>query len=254
VEARVLEGSRPGANATAPRSNETRLELEVEQAELELASARAELERAIDGKLPARAEPDASLFDQPAIAAPPGRSLQEAALSRRREALSATAAARRSTKLPVLSAGADLGVRGQGETVFPLYRVGVAVTIPLLDGGAQTASNDLALARASEAVAVAGEARATLGLEREKARLLLEHAERKLVLARRLQAIAEDGLRQAEDRAKLGDGELQPLQDAQLQRESAELELLAVRVERLRALLVLRSDSAGVAAPARRPR
>ncbi|HEY3498202.1 MAG TPA: TolC family protein, partial [Polyangiaceae bacterium] len=103
VEARVLEGSRPGANATPARSNETRLELEVEQAELELASARAELERAIDGKLPARAEPDASLFDQPATAAPPGRSLRDAALSRRREALSATAAAGRSTQLPMLS-------------------------------------------------------------------------------------------------------------------------------------------------------
>ncbi|HEY3495814.1 MAG TPA: TolC family protein, partial [Polyangiaceae bacterium] len=115
-------------------------------------------------------------------------------------------------------------------------------------------SNDLALARASEAVALAGEARATLGLEREKARLLLEHAERKLVLARRLLAIAEDALRQADDRAKLGDGELEPLRDAQLQRESAEFELLAVRVERLRALLVLRSSSAGVAVPARRPR
>lgn len=254
LEARVLEGSRSGANVTPARSSEASLELSAEESEFDLAAARADLERATGVKLPAGAEPDTALLDLAAPAAPPRRSVQEAALERRRDALAATNAARRVTKLPVLSAGADLGVRGQGETVFPLYRVGVAVTIPLLDGGTESATSDLAQARATEAVAVAGEARAELVLEREKARLLLEHAERKLVLARRLLAIADDALRQAEDRAKLGDGELDPLREARLQRSNAELGLLSVRVERVRAILALESTAGEARSAAKRAR
>jgi outer membrane protein TolC len=236
-----VEGAASGAEAEPARHDEARAALELERAETDVVLSRLALERATGRALPPNAEPDLRVLE----VAPPSPSREDdpepAALRRRAEALSAQAAAHRATARPILSGVVELGVRGQTENVFPLYRVGVELSVPIAGGGIESASAEMASARADEFFARASDARAQAALERERLRQSLEHAVRELVLVRRLVELARTSLSREEERLALGSGDRRAVIEARLRHHQAELELLAARVKRARAILALSS-------------
>lgn len=243
AEARVEEGSARSRAVASARLEEIRARLSLERAGAELARARAGLERAATTRLPANAEPEATLLAISA-AAPSPIDPEARALEQRRSALKAAAAGRRATRYPIVSLSAEAGLRGQAATLFPLYRVGLAVTIPIFDGSAASAAATLAEAQASELVAAATEARARAQAQRAEALVASEHAEREVAIAEELAREADRIVKRVEEEHALGEVDREQLIQARLERSHARLELLAARVERARAILFLGSGAA----------
>jgi outer membrane protein TolC len=239
VEAYVAEGSRPGAELASVRYEEARALLELERGEGELEAARSMLEQVTGGPLSKTAEPDLTLLDRPPPPAARGSHPEVEVLERRRDAATATADAHGSPFAPVLSAGAEAGLRGQASTPFPLYQVGVALSVPLLDGGLEAASASLASSQATELSAMAREARGRVALAETRARQSLERAGRRLTLAQKLVAAGEQALKHARDQQELGAGGFDAVVRAKLEVARGRLEVFAARLEHARAVLEL---------------
>ncbi len=240
AEGRAVEGAVSGAEAAPARYDEARAKLDLERAETDLALARLALERASGGKLPPGAEPDAALLDARPPPTRAGDDPEPAALRRRAEARSAEAAAHRAAaSRPVLSGAVELGVRGQTQNIFPVYRVGVSLAVPILGGGVESASARAANSQADELYARASEARARVALDRDRARLGVARADQELAVARQLVELAVRTVSDEEERFSLGSGSIRAVAQARLERSRAELELLTARVARARAVLLL---------------
>lgn len=244
LEAHVAEGARPGAELASARYDEARAALDLERAESDLAAARLEVEQASGVTLSQTAEPDLTLLDRPAPTAAAPADPAVRALERRRDAALASAEAHASPHRPILAAAADAGVHGQMSTPFPLYQVGVSLTVPLFDGGVEAASAAEASAQAKELAAEATDARRRAALERRHAELLLARSERRLALAERLVAAAEESVKHAEDQRELGVATFDAVVEAKVQVSRAELEVLGARLERARAVLALTPSAA----------
>jgi outer membrane protein len=238
-ESRASEGSQPGALTATARFDEVRASLDLERAEAALEVSRLALERASGAPLSATGEPDFSVLEPSPAPRDVNGSLEAAVLERRRDALVATAEARRAGRLPVLGADVDLGMRGQGATLFPLYRVGVSLTIPVLDGGIASASADQASSRAAELSSLAREVRADVSLRSRQALVVANRAEREIELAQLLVDVAEQALRHATDQRELEGGGSDAVVRARIQRSRAELEVLTARIVRARALMTM---------------
>lgn len=228
-EALVTEGAKPGSEVTTARLDEARADLELERAESVLELARLELESVSGLPLPATAAPDMSVLE-PSRSEPVPPSAEAKALEGRRAAAAATAAQHRAARLPSLSANAELGVRGQGSTVFPLYAVGVTLTAPLFDGGGETAAAANADAQAGELAALARGAGDRTRAARKRYFAIAARLSLELSRAERLLAVASEGVAHAETRQDMDGAASRQLLEAKLQRSRAELELLAVRV------------------------
>jgi outer membrane protein TolC len=239
VEAHIAEGSRPGAELASARYEEARAMLELERADGELDGARLVLEQVTGASLSKTAEPDMSLLERGAPPAARRTHPEVEALERRRDAATASADAHASPFAPVVAAGAEAGLRGQAETPFPLYQVGVSVSVPLLDGGLESASAALASSQATELSALAREARGKVALAEARARQGLDRAARRLVLAQKLVAAAEQTLKHARDQHELGAGSFDAVVRAKLEAARARLEVLSARLEHARAVLEL---------------
>lgn len=241
VEAHIAEGARPGAELAAARFDEARAKLDLERSENELVSARLDLEQATGVPLSPTAEPDRSLFErQPPGAAPATLHPDVNALERRRDAALAAADAHGFAHAPVVAVTANAGLHGQqGSPPFPLYQAMLAVTVPVLDGGLESASAALASAQANEFSAQAREMRARVTVQNRRSRANLESAERRLAIAEQLVAAADDSVKHAVDQHELGAGTLDAVVEARIQASRARLEVLTARVERARAVLEL---------------
>jgi outer membrane protein TolC len=239
VEAHIAEGSRPGAELASARYEEARALLELERADGELDGARLVLEQVTGAPLSKTAEPDMSLLDRGAQAATRAPHPEVEALERRRDAATATADAHGSPFSPVVAAGAEAGLRGQAETPFPLYQVGVSLSVPLLDGGLESASAALASSQATELSALAREARGKVALAEARARQGFDRAARRLALAQKLVAAAEQTVKHARDQHELGAGSFDAVVRAKLEAARARLEVLSARLEHARAVLEL---------------
>jgi len=239
VEGRVAEGTRPAAELALVRHDEARARLELARSEGELQAARLRLELAIGGALAAGAEPDVLLLESLPAAASETGGLSVRAIEQQRDAALATARAHRRSRAPVLSALAEAGVRGQHDTVFPSYRVGVSLSVPILDGGVSSASASLATAQANELSARANEARARSSFDSATSQAELAAAEQRLRFAAELALAADEALRHAEAGRELAGGSYESVIQARLRRAEAELEVLAARVARAQAALRL---------------
>jgi outer membrane protein TolC len=241
VEAHVAEGARPGAELASARFDEARAKLDLERSENDLVSARLDLQQATGAALSASAEPDRSLFERE----PPGATRTTThpevnALERRRDAALAAADAHGYAHAPVVAVSANAGVHGQqGSLPFPLYQAMLAVTVPVLDGGFESASAAQASAQANEFNAQAREMRERVTVQNQRSRANLESAERRLTIAQQLVAAADDSVKHAVDQHDLGDGTLDAVVQARIQASRARLEVLTARVERARAVLEL---------------
>jgi len=239
VEAHVAEGARPGAELASARFDEARAKLDLERSENDLVSARFDVEQATGVRLAANAEPDRSLVERQPGSAPTATHPDVTALERRRDAALAAADAHGYVHAPIVALDANAGVRGQTKFPFPLYQVMLSVTVPVLDGGLESASAALASAQANEFSAQAREMRARVTVQSRRSRANLESAERRLAIAEQLVAAADDSVKHAVDQHELGDGTLDAIVQARIQASRARLEVLTARVERARAVLEL---------------
>lgn len=239
VEAHVAAGQRPGAELSSARYDEARAALDLERSESDLLAARVDVEQAAGLRLSKTAEPDATLLERAlpanAVIAHPN----VAAVERKRDAAVATADAHTYPYAPVVGLDARAGVSGQTTTVFPLYQVGLSVTVPILDGGAESAARAVATAQAGDLSAQARELRARAEAGNERSRVALERSEHHVALAEQLVSAAAEAVHHAEDQHALGTGTLDDIVQAKLRVSRAKLEVLNARLERARAVLDL---------------
>jgi outer membrane protein len=239
VEANIAEGSKAGADLAAARFEEARAALDLERSESDLDSARLDIEQATGVPLAKSAEPDESLLDRPPPPAPISNHPDVAFLERRRDAAAATATAHGHPYAPVLALGLDAGIKGQGFTPFPLYDAGLTLSVPLLDGGLESANAAQAVSQANDFAAQAREAKRKVSLQEQRARSALERTSRRLELAQTLVAAADEQVKHAEDQHELGGATFDVVVQARMQAEHAQLEVLTARLEHARAVLDL---------------
>ncbi|HWP05278.1 MAG TPA: TolC family protein, partial [Polyangiaceae bacterium] len=243
VEAHVAAGQRPGAELASARYDEARAALDLERSESDVMAARLDVEQAAGLRLAKTAEPDVALLDRAPPANPVLSHPNVAAVERKRDAAMATADAHSYPYAPVVGLDARAGVTGQTTTVFPLYQAGLTVTVPILDGGAESAARAVATAQASDLSAQARELRQRAEAGNERSRVALERSGRRVALAEQLSAAAEQAVHHAEDQHALGSGSLDDIMTAKLRVSRAKLEILNARLERARAVLDLSSTA-----------
>jgi outer membrane protein TolC len=243
TEANIAEGSRAGAELSAARFEEARAALDLERSESDLDSARLDIEQATGAPLAKNAEPDETLLERQPPPAPVSKRADIALLERRRDAAAAAATAHGHPFAPVLGVGLDAGLKGQGYTPFPLYDVGLTLSVPLLDGGLEAANAAQATSQANDFAAQAREAKRRLSIQEQRSRAALERASRRLELAQALVAAADEQVLHAVHQHELGGDSADAVELSRMQAERARLEVLTARVEHARAVLELGSPS-----------
>jgi outer membrane protein len=161
------------------------------------------------------------------------------ALDRQRDAaLSAAQAADRSAA-PVLEAAAEIGVQGQDEQVFPAYRAGISLSVPIFDGGAQSAIADQHRAEARGLEGRRQRLHNQLVAQQHAAESALRAAGEELTMSLALLATAETLLSEAEDHYRSGSDTLERVLSAQRSLVQARREVLTSKLENARARLEL---------------
>jgi outer membrane protein len=261
----IGEGARPATDATLSAYDEQLARLREARARRAGSMALEALAAAVQSELPAGAEPELAVIEpgppptsSPGEAAAPGQVLPAGeasaraaaadapandqrlqALQRKRAAaLSAATAADRS-RAPQLDVSGELGVQGQDTQLFPSYRAGLSLSIPLYDGGVQSA-----LADQYRADALGLEARRLL-LERQltakrrAAEHALSSAGEELTMSLALLGTAEALLAEAEEHYRAGSDTLERVLSAQRSLVQARREVLTSKLETAKARLEL---------------
>jgi outer membrane protein TolC len=248
IEARVQEGTRPPTDLLPLRSDEARTRLALVQATGRLNAARLGVEAATASALSSSAEPDAALFDlsPPATSTPLSAALT--ALERRRDAALATARSHEHRFLPVITGAAEAGLRGQGTELFPAYRIGVSLSLALLDGETEAAQRSIARAQVAELSAQANDLSQSLSIERRAGESAFASAVERVRAALELQTAAKAEYDAAAGRYELGAANIDAVIEARSLLVNARLELLQARAARADAVLRLRAlhDNPGV--------
>jgi outer membrane protein len=221
----VAEGVKPAADISPVASDEALARLEASRSRAEVENARIMLDAAIGGGLPADAEPDrrAMQIDLP----PSGTTGENAessadaavhALERQRDAARATA-----------------GMSG----VFPMYRVGVSVSVTLWDGGSASANANVARAQAEELAARSRELSQARQAARRQAEADAAAAQERLRIARELLALSDRRAREAEDRYEQARGPIEAIAEASAMRRRANMEIVLGEIATARARYAL---------------
>lgn len=247
VAALIAEGARPRTDLPPVDAERLLTELERERAEGNLESARRSLEQSVGEELPADAEPDLALL-QPSAAPADGADVPDPALrslAHQREALLAAARLQRKQRAPLLSTSLAVGAYGQmtsrpsdrdGEKEvkkfmpFPLYAVGLSLTVPLWDGGESAAAAEAAEARAAELGVHLASSEREQQHEIERARRDQEHAAKRQALAEQLLAVSRKRFEDVEAGYQLGVMQFEHVQSARELMRRAETELVLAKV------------------------
>ncbi len=236
VDALISEGVRPQADLTPARSDELLAELELERARGELDRRKLTLELAVGIQLPAMAIPDRSLLDEK----PTPRTSEDAklrALQLEQAAASKAAEAQGKGRSPVLGATAAAGLEAQSTTFFPIYNVGVSLSIPLWDGGGTDAAESAARARSEGVGAQIRQHEAGSSQQDRQRALEIEHAGKRLETADALLASCTVQLAEAEARYDLGGGGIETIAVARAMMRRAQTEVLLAKIARTEATL-----------------
>ena len=261
----IAEGARPATDATLSAYDEQLAGLREARARRAGSMAFEALAAAVQSELPAGAEPELAVIE-PGAPVPPSASETEApgqapvavrasapgtvsdastndqrlqAFERKRAAaLSAANAADRS-RAPQLDVSGEVGLQGQDTQVFPSYRAGLSLTIPLYDGGVQSA-----LADQYRAEALGLEARRQLldkqlTAQRRAAEHALSSAGEELTMSLALLGTAEALLAEAEEHYRAGSDTLERVLSAQRSLVQARREVLTSKLETAKARLEL---------------
>jgi outer membrane protein TolC len=238
---RIAAGSVPQAAATRMRASVVSLALEAGETEAQLGQAQLALERLLGQSLAGLA-PEPALLEEATPPAAGAGALAAQTLALEAEAASATAHSQKRQNAPVITAGVEAGVRGQESVVFPAYRVGLALAMPLWNGRVAQAQ---ARASAAEAERLRAEARSTeqtAHANRVAAAADWRKAHQQVARAEDLRQLARQMVSEAEQRYQLGAADLAVIGEARAQLLSAELRLLAAKGARAAAALRLRAE------------
>jgi outer membrane protein len=255
----IAEGARPATDATLSAYDEQLARLREARARRASSMTFEALAAAVQSELPAGAEPELAVIEpgaptppSPSETAAPGTGRASATVSdasandqrlqaferKRAAALSAANAADRS-RAPQLDVSGEIGVQGQDTQVFPSYRAGLSLTIPLYDGGVQSA-----LADQYRAEALGLEARRQLldkqlTAQRRAAEHALSSAGEELTMSLALLGTAEALLAEAEEHYRAGSDTLERVLSAQRSLVQARREVLTSKLETAKARLEL---------------
>lgn len=242
TRAAIEEGARPAADQTAAESGEGFAQLELERAAAELESARADLGFIASSDLAANAVPADDVLNAVPVdpqGAALGQKARGDALREQQAAAHAMARAHDNALTPVLSANAQAGVQGLNDKLFPVYRVGVSLVVPLWDGGSEAALRAQAQARGAQLGAQAEELERAEARARARSQTLKDQADRRIAVADKLLAICRTRVSQLEAASPLGAAGYVELADARNAAARAETELVLARALRAQVLLGL---------------
>lgn len=250
VAALIAQGARPDGELLPVRAEELLSRIEHQRASSDLARAKLDVERVVGSTLSVGAQPDTELLR--AEQTPTSGAQQDAklhALERQYEAARALAHVQETLKRPDLATGLQAGVRAQGVRaqgfdIFPLYGVGVSLSVPLWDGGLSSASAAAARARASAIKAQMQSRERERDAERAQAELDAKSASERLAIVEELRALSEQRLTNAEKGYELGVVSFDQVGQARAMLRRAHTEELLARVERAGALLQLAPSAA----------
>jgi outer membrane protein len=243
----IAEGVRPATDATLSAYDEQLAKLREARARRAAMLAFESLSAAIQSPLETGAAPDLSVIEPPSGAggnaqpAPAGGPLNHGleALDRQRDAALSAARAASRTRAPQLEAGAEVGIQGQNSQVFPAYRAGISLSIPLFDGGAQAALADQHRAEALGLEARRQLLEKTLAAGRRAAESALRAAGEELGMSLELLTTAETLLAEAEEHYRTGSDTLERVLSSQRSLVQARREVLTSKLENARARLEL---------------
>jgi outer membrane protein TolC len=237
LEALVAEGPRPPGDALQALRSEQQSALEAQRARSAVTTARYQLAALLPTPLPQAAEPDTRLLTGDAASpaastAPTDQSAERALIAERDGALARARRAARD-RAPLVTLNAQAGWRAQGSRNFPVYSAGITATVPLLDGGANSARTAAQEARVAELDAKLSRQK----LERERTRSLLREqlaaADEEAQLALALCGTAEQLLSRTQAAYELGEVTAEATTESALALTRAELEQLHSAVQRL---------------------
>ena len=141
--------------------------------------------------------------------------------------------------MPVLAIVGQTGLAGVNERVFPMYRLGLSLSVPLWDGGRAVSLAHAADARAIELDALARDAQLERREQQEEASIERENSEAQLVIAESLVAVSEKRVDQAQTSYELGAGDLESVADARAALRDAQSRRVQIQVARADAILRL---------------
>ena len=239
VEARIADGDRPGSELNAARYEELQAELVAADALARAVGAKRLLESAVGTELSTEAEPDTQLLAIDTGDSDSDDGWEVEALERRRDAARQEARMHRKGRVPVLAIIGQTGLAGVNERVFPMYRLGINLAVPLWDGGRAVAMAHAADAQATELDARARDAQVARDDERQQALLDREHAEKRLALANSLVSVSEKRVEQAQTGYDLGASDLEAVADARAALRDAQSRRVQIQVARADAVLQL---------------
>jgi outer membrane protein TolC len=239
---RVDDGERPPSELDTARYQELQAELAASDAAARLDAARRLLESAVGTELAPDAAPDTALLSVDAGATPLEKKWEIQALELRRDAARREAEMHRKARVPVIAVIGRTGIAGVNERVFPMYQLGLNLSVPLWDGGRAISLAHAAEARAVELDALARDARLERTDERTEANVQCENAEAQLVIADALVSVSEKRVGQAEASYDLGAADLEAVADARAALREAQSRRVQIQVARADAVLRLRSE------------
>lgn len=244
IAARVSDGDLPASDLDSARHQELEAALAAARSEARLADARRAVESAIGSELVPSAEPDQKLLDIESNVSDTstGRDWDVRALQSESDAARQEARMHRRGRAPVLAVIGQTGMYGINQNVFPMYRMGLNLAVPLWDGGRSAAMAHAADARAIELDALARDAELADQDAQEQAMLDRAHADRQLELASALVSVSERRVEQARASYDLGEGSLDAVSDARASLREAQSRRVQIQVARAEAVLRLKDD------------
>lgn len=237
ITARVAEGDRPGSELDAARHEELRAELVATDALAQTVIAKRHLESVVGVELSPGSVPDGSLLQIESQEADSSARWEIEALERQRDAARQEARMYRKSRVPVLAVIGQTGVAGVNDSVFPMYRLGLQLAVPLWDGGKAVAMGHAADAQATELEAQAHDAEVSRSDERQRALIDRKHAEEQLALADELVSVSEKRIGQAQASYDLGAGDLETVADARAALREAQSSRVQIQIARADAIL-----------------
>jgi len=237
VAALISEGMRPKADLTPVRSDELLAQLELERARGDVQKRKLVVEHAVGSPLPEGAVPDRALLDQSGSGSAPSEDPELRALQLEHAAAERAAEALDEGDNAVLGALGSVGMYGQPDKIFPSYSVGIGVSVPLWDGGADEASAGAAHAKSDGISARIREHEQAQEQEKREVAIDSANASKRLEMAQALLESTTAQLAEAEARYDLGGGGIEPIAVARAMMRRAHTELLLAKVARIEAAL-----------------
>ena len=247
VSARVAEGERPPSELDTAHYEALQAELVAADALAKVATAKRALESTVGTELSSAATPDVQLLEIDSHDPDAHSGWEVEALELQSDAARQEARMHRKSRVPVLAVVGQTGVAGVNESVFPMYRLGLDLAVPLWDGGRAVAMAHAAEARAIELEARTRAERIAQDEQHQEALLDRKHAETRLALAQSLVTVAQKRVEQAQASYELGAADLEAVAGARAALRDAQSRHVQIRVARTDAILRLQDGDESIA-------